>query len=265
MLAAIVQHYRALFRYRALISFLVAAQRHGRVFKTLLGHTWFLVDPLAHMAIYYLLLVVVLRAGPRYGANPFLFIMMGLSHYFLIQRAVAYCSGAILSQRRTLVQIAIEPLVFPAVAFQRAVYDFAVFGGLFLLAYAVMAPQPSAALFLYPLLLALLACLAWALGIIVATASVFVRDAERASGIVLRLLLYASPVLYAADFVPEPYRNIYLYNPIATLFNLFHWVFFGTTPPGTAHVAAMLASILAIVVGAHLFYEWGRVRFAKAF
>ena len=164
MLTAIAQHYRALFRYRALITYLVSARRHGRVFKTLLGRAWFLIDPLAHMGVYYLLLVVVFDAGPRYGVNPFVFIMMGLSHYFLIQRTVGFCGGAILSQRNLLVQIAVEPLVFPAVAFRQAAYDFAVFGSLFLFAFLVIGPPPSSTLFVYPLLLLILVCFAWALG-----------------------------------------------------------------------------------------------------
>lgn len=265
MLEALFQHYSALLRYRALIAYLVSARQQGKVFRTLLGRGWHLIEPLAHMGVYYLLLVVVLQAGPRYGVNPFLFILLGLGHYLLIQRTVAYASGSILSQRNLMMQVAIEPLIFPAVAFQHAAYDFAAFFLLILLAYAALGPSPTWALLAYPLLLLVLACLAWALGIFVATASVFVRDTQRVANVTLRLLLYASPVIYAVDFVPASYRDAYLFNPIATLFGLFHWAFFDAAPPGIGHVLAMTASVMAMLLGAHLFYRWARVRFTKAF
>ena len=33
------------------------------------------------MFLYYFIIVIIFRAGPRYGIHPFVFLMMGLSHF----------------------------------------------------------------------------------------------------------------------------------------------------------------------------------------
>jgi lipopolysaccharide transport system permease protein len=71
-----------------------------------------------------------------------------------------------------------------------------------------------------------------------------------------QMLLYASPVAYAAGKVPAEWRTLYFLNPLAPLLEAFRWSLFGSTQPPWGHVAyaAVLAGIVLV---------WGAFAFKK--
>ena len=98
-----------------------------------------------------------------------------------------------------------------------------------------------------------------------ATATVFFRDLESATGILLRIGFYLCPIMYSTRFVPEPYRELYLYNPLACLFALLQWSVLGTPAPQSGPLFFMFASFAVVIVCAHYAYDVGKRRFTKAF
>lgn len=266
MFAQVRENFQTIYQRRALVRFLSRSRREMSLFRTYLGRLWLLLVPLGNILVYYLLLTVVFRAGPRYGVDPFIFIMMGLSHYFILRRAVAGACSAFISQRNLLMQVNIEPLVFYAVAFHEAVLEFLTFIGLFFLFMFFFGITPPLGFFVYyPVGMAILLIFSWSLGLLSATINVFLRDFQYIVNFGLRLLLYASPILYAVGFIPEEYVDLYMLNPLATVFGLFHAAFFGAEPPGTGYI--VYAAFLAVTafICAHGFYNYGKKYFTKLF
>ena len=56
--------------------------------------------------------------------------------------------------------------------------------------------------------------------------AVFFRDFERATRIVLRVLFYASPVIYGASDLPAAAAPLAWINPLSGIFSLFRAGFF---------------------------------------
>lgn len=266
MTVAIADNFYTLYDKRALIRFLAKSRRNASFFRTQLGRFWLLLEPLANMMVYYLMLTVVFQAGPRYGVNPFIFIMLGLSHYFIIRRSIGSSCTAFSSQRSLLLQVNVAPLVFYATAFYQNLLEFLTFVGLFYVFYIFMGPglAPSF-LVLYPLALILLMLFSWSFGLMAAVINVFLRDFQHITNFALRLLLYGSPVLYGAGFLPQKYYGIYMLNPLAPVFSLLHSAFFGTPLPETAYIIWAAAIILAGFFISHLMYNRLAKKFTKVF
>jgi ABC-type polysaccharide/polyol phosphate export permease len=70
-----------------------------------------------------------------------------------------------------------------------------------------------------------------ALGMLLSAANVGWRDVSRGLPLVLFLLLYAVPVLYAPERVPPAIRPIYDLNPMAHLVDAFRAAVLGTHAP----------------------------------
>lgn len=258
-------HYHILFKYRALIHFIVAGQAKADLFKTFLGEAWFVIEPIARMGIYYFLLIVIFRGGPSYGINPFLLIMFGLTHYLLLQQAITAGSIAILNNESILMQLNVEPLVFIAISFFKNLKIFMYSLIIYFLFHLILSQTFAVNFLAYPFLLIILAILSWSFTIIFGTLTVFYRDLKQLLGIILYILMYFMPVIYTAEFYPSQVREILLYNPIACLFALLQWSVFDRPSPSLGNIIFMFLSTLVIFLWAHRIYYLRRYKFTKAF
>jgi lipopolysaccharide transport system permease protein len=257
--------YIELWQRRHLISFMSSVRRRGTIFKTLLGRSWYLLNPLAQMLIYYFLVVIVFDRQGIDGVHPFILIATGITHYLFLQNAIVTSCSSIVGNESLLMQIRIEPVTFTAVTFTDALRNFGfmllVFGAFFAFAGPSLAWKAA----FYPFILLLLCALAWICCLIVSTLTVFFRDIQQLSGIVLRILMYLSLVIYPLSFIPEQYQTLYLLNPIACLFALLQWSLLGGAFPPLLPIVSLAVVFVTFLLSAHWIYVNRKDKITKHF
>ncbi len=256
---AIADAYLSVFRRRDFVRFMIERDTSGALFKTVLGRAWLLLEPLAHMSIYYFLIAVVFDRASIGGIHPFLMVMVGLSHYLFLQKGLLGSCRSIVGRERMLLQMPIEPMIFSAVTFLRHLRGFGISILLVAAIYLWKGPAAGAHLAWYPLCLAALLVVVWAWSVLLGVLTVFFRDLPNLATIALRLLLYMSPVIYPLSLVPEErwglkLRALYLLNPLASLFSILQWSLLGGTAPGLESVAVTAVFVATSLLLAHLAY-----------
>lgn len=250
---------------RALIAFLAARRRRSGVAGTVLGRVWHLLTPTSQIAIYYLLVVVIFGQGQSYRGGAFLTIVAGIMHFTMFSQAITGGAGAILAQERLLLQVRIEPIVFVGASYRETMTNGMLGVGVFFAFYLFSGNPGEADWGLYALALFVLAVLAWAGALAAATLTVFLRDVRLALPIGLRLLLYACPVIYPTDFVPERVQTLFFLNPVASVFGVLQHALFGTPAPPRVSLIVSGVVITSAVVAAHVLYARSEPKFTKAF
>jgi lipopolysaccharide transport system permease protein len=112
---------------------------------------------------------------------------------------------------------------------------------------------PTPALLALPFWMALFAAGAVGAGLVAASLTVRYRDVVFVLPVATQLLLYASPIAYAASGVPEKWRTLYYLNPLVAAIEGIRWSLLGTAAPSAGSVAysaavAALAMFAGIVV-----------------
>jgi ABC-type polysaccharide/polyol phosphate export permease len=257
--------YKAAWDKRALITFLVKHVRRASVSATVLGQIWYLILPASELLVYYLLIVVIFQRGAQYGENPFVSLSLGIMHYHFLQIAASAAMTSIYSKSKILLQIKLEPIVLVFAGFRRAVFDAFPAIALALVIWAVAGggTQNPTRPWFYPLVLLVWLVFAWIMSLFLATATVFARDLTYFVPIVLRLLMYLSPVVYTLDFYPVQFRPLALINPVASIFGYLRWSLLGERPPPWQVIPALAATLIVGLVIAHGLYAWARPRFTK--
>lgn len=250
---------------RALIAFLAERRRRSGVAGTVLGRLWHLLTPMSQIAIYYLLVVVIFGRGDSYRGGAFLTIVAGITHYTGFSQTITGGSGAILAQERLLLQVRIEPIVFVGASFRETVTNGMLGVAVFFAFFAMMGDLSVVRWWTYAIATVSLIALAWAFTLVSATLTVFLRDLRLALPIALRLLLYACPVIYPTDFVPERLQPVYFLNPVAAIFGLLQHALFDVPPPPASGLIASAVITTAALITAHLVYSRTEPRFTKAF
>ena len=237
---------RSVLRSRRVLYLLVSRDLKVRYAGSLLGYLWTVLEPLLMAAVYWFVFTVVFsRAGLAPGVPYIVFLLAALLPW-------NWASGVLTEATRTLTREAKlvrstntprEIWVLRAVLSKGMEFLFSlpVLAG-FMLVLRVGVP---ARVVFVPFALLLLGVLLAGLALLIAPLAVLFSDVERVIRIVLRLLFYASPVIYAVRDVPADLAWIYSLNPFAGILDLIRFL---VLPNQSVH-AWLVVSATAISVG----------------
>jgi len=196
-----------------------------RYSTSLLGYLWSILDPLLMSLIYWFIFTQVFQR--TVGETPYIvFLLTAMLPWVWFNGAVGDATRAFLRDVKLVRSIALPRWIWIG----RIVASKGVEFLLSLPVLAVFAIASGATvgweLLLFPLGVVLMALLILAIGLIVAPLTVFFRDFERATKLMLRVLFSASPVIYGAEDLPEFARPLAWLNPLSGVFSLFRAGFF---------------------------------------
>jgi ABC-type polysaccharide/polyol phosphate export permease len=215
---------------RDLLRELIVSELKATSAETKLGWLWWVLDPLILMLIYWAVVVGILGRGQQYHPYP-LFVLCGLLPWNHVSSSLGK-AVRVLAQRESL----IKSVPFPTMALplslvvSRLVY--LCIGLVVLVGIAVLAGKPiGGAILQIPVLVLSQVVLVMGLSLMVAAYGVIVPDLATAIYYILRVLFYASPVIYGVDIVREKLQALqdggagwaraaevlYMFNPFAIL------------------------------------------------
>lgn len=104
----------------------------------------------------------------------------------------------------------------------------------------------SLRLLLFPFLYFLQQILAFALGLLSATLTVFIRDLKEVVGIILQLWFWFTPIVYVSDILPDFVKGILVFSPAFVITESYHRIFVFNDFPS-------VSSLLILTAIAHFF------------
>ena len=249
-----------LWEYRDLVLLLVRRDFVAQYKQTVLGPLWHLLQPLLTTAVFTVVFGHVARLSTD-GTPPFLFYMAGTVIWTYFAAVLTDTAAMFTSNAALLGKVYFPRLVIPVAALLSKLIGFAIQLTLFvaLLAVAGVAGSgvhPGPMLVATPLLVAMMATCALALGIIVSALTTRYRDLGVLVGFGVQLLMFASPVVWPLSSVPEPWRPWMALNPVAPIIEAFRFAFLGGGLPEAWMLGASAALIAALLVlGLWLFHR----------
>ncbi|HJL40349.1 MAG TPA: ABC transporter permease [Myxococcales bacterium LLY-WYZ-16_1] len=223
---------------------------------TLLGYLWSLLEPLSMAAVYWFVFVVIAeRGGPGYPLT----VLLGVLPYTYFSSVVTGGANALSANRGLIRRVYLprELFVLAHLGTQTVVLGLSlgvVVPGWFV--YGIV-PEPVNLLWV-PAAVVGLGTLAGGLGLALSCVQVLYRDVGYVLKVLLRLAMYASPVIYPLSMVPESLRPMYLLNPLAVWISLVRTALANdplSVPPWA--IGLSFAEAVAVAwVGAALFRRW---------
>lgn len=250
-----------LWHYRELLYFFTWRDIKVKYKQTYLGVLWTVLQPLLLMAFFSLLFLKKFSSDSFTIAYP-VHVFSGLLLWNFFQTSVSNASESILQQANIIKKIYFPRLIIPLSAVLTALFDFLISFVIFLIL-CVFFQQPVhwSALFFFPLALAAAAMAAVGLSCFLAALNVQFRDFRYVIPFLLQLLFFSTPVIYAANYIEQPWmRKLLALNPISGAVALFR------VPLGQPFIAAeifiSLAVALLMAAGGLLYFKKSEPLFA---
>ena len=130
---------------------------------------------------------------------------------------------------------------------------FVIFGGLGITKYVVF----------YPIVLIAQYLLILGIAFIVSSISVYVRDLQHLIGVVLQLLFYAAPIVYAPENIPEQFKWVLDINPMTYVINGYRDIFYNQQMPDIFALGILIAASLVLCVIGYIIFNKLQKGFAE--
>lgn len=182
---------------------------------SVLGYLWTLVIPLSQVCVFYFVYQIIMKVPiPHYLA----FIVTGIMPWVFFATTVTESLESLVSGQNLLSHLPMPLQVFPAATVFTNFMSF-------LLAFPVMMgaiwwsgiPLQLSMLWAVPYIAGLL-LFTYCLAFLLASLYVLFRDLKHIFSIFVNLWMYATPILYSVDLVPENFRWIFYVNPLTGFF-----------------------------------------------
>lgn len=216
MIQASFRLVRSLFRLRAFILSMAAKEMRGLHRGAIFGIGWFVLRPLIYVCAFVAILTQLfnVRTGDSGNLAYAGYILSGLVIWTALQQQLSEAPSLMRDRNEFLKQIAYPIETLPCVSLLANAA--APIVGLFVyVVFAIFAGTFSWTLIFLPIPLLLISVMLIGVSWLMMMVGLVFRDLREIVGLLLSIMIYASPVLLSEKMVPPDIWNLLLLNPLA--------------------------------------------------
>jgi len=243
-----------------LILVLTQKEMKVRYKSSFLGYIWSIAQPLAFAFVFFVAFKVVMRIRME---NYTLFLIAGLFPWQWFANSVnaspmVFLNNASIIKKVnfprnvTLVAVVLQDMIhfvlsIPVLVFFMLMYD-----------------ELPALSWIYgiPVLLAMQFMMVYGLSLVISSINLFFRDLERLVIIFTTFIFYFTPIIYPESMIPDRYRSLMNFNPLAPLMTSWRNLFLNGVLDPESLALSFLYSAIAFMVG-YMVYKRFSWRFAE--
>ena len=252
--------FKNLYNYRELLKTNVKKEIRGKYKNSFLGVLWSFLNPLLQIAVYAIVFPLILR---NIQENYVIFLCCGLIPWTFFSVTISRSAFTMVENGNILKKVYFPREILPiSVVTSEAVnflistiiiFAFVIFSGMGITKYIL----------LYPVVLITQYLLLLAISFIVSSVCVYIRDLQHFIGVFLQLLFYATPIVYAADTIPEEFAWILKLNPMTYIINGYRDIFYNQTMPDIQGLLILIGITLVSIVICYLIFNKLQKGFAE--
>jgi lipopolysaccharide transport system permease protein len=226
--------------------------------QTILGPFWIIFQPLLTTLVYFVIFGRIAKVSTD-GSPPILFYMPGVIIWSYFSDCLTGTMYTFLNNSAVFSKVYFPRLIVPLSNIIAQSVRLCVQLLLFFILYAIFffrhdVMMPSAAALLLPFLVLLTAGFSLGSGLIISIFTAKYRDLDYALQFILRLFMFATPVVYPTSIVPEKYKVLFFLNPLTPVIETFRSAFLTHSPVHAGYLwISALSTLILLLTGLTLF------------
>jgi lipopolysaccharide transport system permease protein len=251
----------AIWEYRELLYFLVWRDLKVRYRQTIIGIGWVILQPVLTMALF--TAIFSRFAGIPSDGLPYpIFAYSALLPWNLFASSLTRGSDSIVMNAQLISKIYFPRLILPLSSVLSPLVDFAVSFVILVLMMVWFGTPLRWGVLTLPLFLLLALLTALAVGLWLSALNVRYRDVGHAIPFFIQLWMFASPVAYPINLVPEKWRLLYSLNPMAGVIEGFRWAVLGKESPDLHVILISSFVVLVLLLPGIVYFKYTERTFA---
>lgn len=245
--------FKELYKYRELLNSNTKKEVRGKYKHSFLGVLWSFLNPLLQIMVYAIVFPLILRnEQPHYVV----FLCCGIIPWNFFATSINRSASTMLENGNIIKKVYFPREILPISIVTSEAINFLI-STLIILAFVLfdgIALTPY--ILFYPLILVVQYLLILAISFIVSSITVYIRDLQHLISVALQLLFYATPIVYAANTIPEKFAWILNLNPMTYVINGYRDIFLNQTAPNVKVLMILLVVlVVACAIGYMIFHK----------
>jgi len=234
-----------IYRRRELLYQLTLKQIKSRYKQSVLGISWAIIRPLGMMVVFTIVFSKFMKV-PSDGIPYPIFSYCALLPWTLFSTSLSSGVNSMTNNVSLIQQIYFPRMIFPLSAVLSSFVDFAIASVIFIGLLIFYKVQITIYLFLLIPILILQIVFTIPLCMLGSALNVFYRDIGQAIIFITRLWMYACPIIYPVSVIPEKYRLLYAFNPMAGIIDSYRKVIIQGVAPNWDYL--LMAFVVTVIV-----------------
>lgn len=249
----ITSPFSILYHHRELLVAWTMRVIRARYQQSILGGLWAIVQPVATVAIFTTVFSIILKIET--GNIPYvIFAYSALVPWMLFSSSITDMAESIVTNMNLIGKIYFPRDILVIAALLARLMDFFIaYTLLILLMLFYKLPIFQVTWLFLPILLLVQLSLALGLGLFLAALNAFYRDIKHLVTLILQLWLYATPIIYPVDRVPEAVKPFYFLNPMAGVIEGYRAIMIHGRLPDTTLLISAVTAVIILVFGYWVF------------
>lgn len=250
---------RRLYENRRVLRIMVQRDLRVRYSQSLLGYLWTIIDPLSMALVYFVVFALIFQSRTVGHSPYFLFLLTGMLPWQWFNAAVVEGARALQAEAKLVRSTrlprelwVVRVIIAKGIEF---LLSLPVLLGFTVVFVVLGQAHLNWRLVAIPFAIAWQFVLLLGFGLLLAPVQVLVNDTQQVLRIILRVLFYATPIIYVISNAPEWLKILLWFNPMSGILELYRAGFF----PGSVHWEPIIAS-LAVTVAVFIA---GRIMFRR--
>jgi lipopolysaccharide transport system permease protein len=213
-----------------------------------------LLQPLVLAAIFALFFGKLLTTDSEISYP--VFVIAGLVPWLFFSQAVSNAANSLVLDSNLISKVYFPRLALPLSKALSLILDLVIAFVIVIAAALLYGVEIKWTAVFVPLFVGLGVLSAFAVGTLLAAINVKYRDVALVVPMIIQVMLFISPVLYAIDALnPGDWVYLWAVNPMVSVLEGIRWALFGTDYPGRAVIAISTASCLVLLAVALAYFK----------
>ena len=222
--------------------------------QTVIGAAWAIVQPVMTMVIFTVIFGNFAQI-PSDGLPYAIFSYTALLPWNYFSQAIARSGDSLVGDANLIKKVYFPRLMIPLAAVSAPLVDFFLSFLVLLAMLAWFGIAPSWGVLVLPLFLVLAFMTALAVGLWLSPLNARYRDIRYAIPFLIQIWMYASPVVYSVNMIPEKWRSLFSLNPLAGVIEGFRWALLGKGDPAIGAIMISAGVVLILLLGGTFFFK----------
>ncbi|WP_250624179.1 ABC transporter permease [Pinirhizobacter soli] len=247
----------AIWRYRFFVLSSIRNDLRSRFARSKLGAAWMILQPLAQVAIYSLVLSRIMAAklpgiDSRYAYS--LYLLSGMVAWSLFAEITSRSLTVFVDNGSMLKKIVFPRVCLPLIVVGSALVNNLLLFVVTIIVFAVLGQMPSAQVLWVPVLMLCTVAFSLGLGLLLGVLNVFIRDINQFMSVVLQLWFWLTPIVYMTTIIPPAMMPAMHLNPMYWIVTEYQGVLvYGHSPNLLALLPMLGCSALLLLMGLLVF------------
>ena len=251
---------KEIYNYRHMLKTLIKQDIDGRYKGSVFGFLWSLLNPLLLLVVYSLVFQIIFKADIE---NYPIYLFICLMPWNMFANTIFNGTMCVSNNSSIIKKVYFPREVLPLSVVVSNVIQYCYSFVIVLLALLISGVGVSWYILLLPLIVLIQAIFSLGIIMILGAVNVYIRDVQYIMTPVMMIWMYATPILYSINMVPEKYLSLYMLNPMANLIKAYQDILYNQVMPNFQNLGIIfLVSIAVLAVGYKVFNKLQR-RFAE--